>query len=206
MRKYLCLIVLALGVGLGLLLTGGGEPAQPRQLLSTPSPPRGCRVLLNGYAPEEWNGGFGHYDLSFLAPEGEAIRYRLGDQYVECSELTLSYGPMGGDNSPARVNLYPQPREDHIPRERLVVYDGLRMADFHTFMGWFSGEFAVYNRTAEQHHVFCVTDESYAVYSLAGEKTCLTAALHILGQLPGAHDERRNPCAALVERLEMSLR
>lgn len=201
MKKWICLTVLALGIGI-LLLFPNGEEAEKD--LHAPAPQL-CRVLLNVYAPEDWNGGFGHYDLSFLAPEGMAFRCRLREAYLEGSELTLSYGPTAGDNSPARVNLYPRTRSDHIPRERLVVYEELHMEDFHGFIRWFAGEFADYERTAERHHVFRVMDESFAVYSLAEEKNCLSAALHMLAQLPGVYDRERNPCAGVVDRLERGM-
>ncbi len=201
MKKWICLIMLVLGSGILLLFPISEED---EEAMHAPAPQL-CRVLLNVYAPEDWNGGFGHYDLSFLAPDGMAFRCRLREMYLEGSEITLSYGPTAGDNSPARVNLYPRTRSDHIPRERLVVYERLRMEDFYGFIRWFTGEFAVYDRTAERHHVFRVMDENYAVYSLAEEKNCMSAALHMLSQLPGVRDGQRNPCAGIVERLEMSL-
>lgn len=202
-KRCFFLVLLALGIGVALL-PKGAEPPKP-QPTATPAPP-GCRVLLNGYAPDEWNGGYGHYDLSFLAPEGMVLKCRLREISVEGSELTLSYGPTGGDASPARVNLYVGTRSDHIPRERLVVYDGLSLADYCAFMEWFDGEFAAYDRMEAGHLVLRVLDADYATYSLREERNCLSAALHMLRQVPGVHDGRRNSCAALVERLEMSLK
>ena len=205
MRIRIC--ILTLGIALialiPLLLPGQALPESLHPMAT--HAPQGCRILLNGYAPDEWNGGYGHYDLSFIAPESVPLQYGLGELFLECSELTLSYGPTDGDASPARVNLYPRTRSDHIPAHRLVVYDDLPMEAFHAFMDWFAGEFAAWDRTADGYLVFRVMDEAYDTYSLYGGRNCLSTALYMLDRVPGVHEEHRNPCAALVERLQMSL-
>ena len=167
----------------------------------TPDAQPGYMVLLNLYEPDEWNGGYGHYDLSIIAPGGGSFQCRLGEGSAVCSEITLSYGATDGDLSPARVHLYTGARSDHLPSERLKIYERLSLEAFNAFMVWFTGEFSEYAREADDCHVFKVQEEGYVVYSLAENKNCLSAAIHMALAMPGIRDEQVNSCAALVERL-----
>lgn len=199
--------LLALAIAMVLAMTP--SPAQEMPLgtvQATHSEQPGYTVMLNCYAPEDWNGGYGHYDLSFFAPPGNAFRCILGETSALCSEITLSYGAMDGDLSPARVHLYTAERSDHLPEERMIIYDGLNPADFNAFMAWFMHDFAEYAKEADDHHVFSVLEDEYAIYSLEENRTCLTAAIRMALAIPGVKDGERNPCAGLAERLVMGMK
>ena len=201
-RLCLCALVIAMALLALLLSENGGEPKDIQEVeLEEP----GYTVMLNRYAPEDWNGGYGHYDLSFIAPPNIRFGCKLGEKYAACKEITLSYGATDGDLSPARVHLYTKARSDHLPEESLMIYDGLQPADFNAFMAWFMHDFSLYSKEKGECFEFTVVDESYAVYSLEANKNCLTAAVHMTLKLPGIRDAQINPCAGLVERLVMGM-
>lgn len=164
----------------------------------------GISVVLNEYAPEKWNGGYGHYDLTFDARDDERFICRLNGERVECGEITLSYGATEGDESPARVHLYTDARTDHRPAGRMTVYESLSYEDFNDFMCWFMGYFARYERMDDDGvYVFRVDEDAFEYYSLTGEKNCITAAMRMLEELPGIADVGKNDRAGTMEQLEM---
>lgn len=205
MKKWIWLLALAIGLCCtSMLLAEEDAPLEPLQPMAT-ARPEGYSVVLNEYPPEAWNGGYGHYDLTFSGPENQSFRCHMGGISVECKTITLSYGPTDGDNSPARVFLYPQERSEHVPSSRLTLYRNLALEDFNSFMMWFMNTFASYSKAGEQHHVFRVVDDAYATYSLSEARNCLSAALYMVNAIPGAKDTEKNPCAALIEQLETSM-
>lgn len=203
--KRLCLFVLIFGIAcLWPLLFAEDKPGLTAAQLLQPGQP-GYTVTLNRYAPEDWNGGYGHYDLSFIAPPNQMIRCKLGEEQLDCKEITLSYGATDGDLSPARVHLYTGARSDHLPVERLTIHDSLQPEDFNAFMAWFTHDFSLYAQDRKDCYEFSVTDENYAVYSLQDKRNCLTAAIHMALKIPGIRDAQLNPHAGLVERLMMGM-
>ena len=205
MLKRLCLCALVIAMALlALFLSGNGRGTKDIQEMELEE--SGYTVTLNRYAPGDWNGGYGHYDLSFIAPPNVRFRCKLGEKYAACKEITLSYGALDGDLSPARVHLYTAARSDHLPEERLMLYDGLNPADFNAFMTWFMHDFCLYSKEADDRHVFTVLEDEYASYSLEENRNCLTAAIRMALAIPGIRDAQVNPCAGLVERLVMGMK
>lgn len=199
MRKRLMLLiaVLVLAAAAVMFLT------QPRISVKLPEgadPQQEFAVVVNEYAPADWNHGYGHYDLSIGSAQGFVCVF--GGEQVECRSITLSYGPTTGDDSPARVNLYVNEREDHVPSRRLEVYDGLHIEDFGAFVRWFSQKFAKFDGSNSDSYRFLVREGDFAVYSISDKCNCASAALYILDALPGVHDEARNPCCDTIPKLE----
>ncbi|MBQ8506577.1 MAG: hypothetical protein IJ466_04005 [Clostridia bacterium] len=205
MRKYWIFILSALFVV--AVVSAGWYAARPKSAVVQVEAAEDMdemefTVVLNEYAPAKWNHGYGHYDLTIAARQGETFICKLGSSRVECGEITLSYGPLNGDDSPARVHLYTGQRTDHAPQERLVVYEGLDFADFNAFMRWFMGKFARYEGNDGEYHVFHVRDKEFGLYSIAVGNHCISATMRMIDALPGAADPERNGRAAMVDRLE----
>ena len=156
-------------------------------------------VLLNEYAPAKWNHGYGHYDLTIVSEEGFACR--LGGKWVECRAVMLSYGPIEGDESPARVHFYTDIRRDHAPERQLMVYQGLSLKDFDAFMRWLTGSFAKYDSSEWDFHLLRVKEKDFDRYSVSRKKNCASGALRLIEELPGIDDPERNGNAGGMEKL-----
>lgn len=172
----------------------------PKNLVRSESAEPRFDVVLNEYAPAEWNQGYGHYDLTIVSDAD--FDCRIGGKWVECRLVTLSYGPIEGDESPARVHFYTDIRTDHAPDRQLVVYEGLSLKDFNAFMRWFEGSFARYDSMGWDFHIFRVKEKDFAIYSVAWKKNCASGALRLMDELPGIDDPGRNKSAGAIEKLE----
>lgn len=195
-RWFVLAAVLALGAVLALLM-------QPRATVKLPKgadPRQEFTVVVNEYAPADWNHGYGHYDLSIGAEPG--FLCVVDGEERSCQSITLSYGPTAGDDSPARVNLFVDEREDYAPSRRLKVYEGLSFDDFSAFVRWLSGEFARYDAENSDSYRFLVRERDFAVYSVSDRRNCASALLRMLEALPGVHDEARNPSCGAIPKLE----
>lgn len=176
---------------------------QPRTSVKLPKgadPWQEFTVVVNEYAPADWNHGYGHYDLSIGAEPG--FLCVVGGEERSCQSITLSYGPTAGDDSPARVNLFVDEREDYAPSRRLKVYDGLSFDDFSGFVRWLSRRFAKLDGANTDSYRFLVRERDFAVYSVSDRRNCASALLRMLDALPGARDEVRNPSCDTIPKLE----
>lgn len=144
----------------------------------------GTAVVLNQYAADDWNMGYGHWDISIVR-KGEPMVFRLDGIEMKCAEITISYGPTNGDESPARLEIYPGGRKDRVPDKREVVAVGVSEDEIAGFLEWVSGDFANLQSYDVGRKTFSclVQDGEFGIYSIEGERNCLTAAHRLLNEM-----------------------
>ena len=153
-------------------------------------------VLLNVYTDKDYGNDYGHYDITILSSaEGENIEYSFMGVQKSTSRMTISYGPGGAiDKEKGEYvgmlsffegdNLVIESKLDKV--SQYVINDDLSQEELDSFLQWISesfidlGTMESFKKNECKGYRYKVTDNRFAVYCIANNSYCGSAAGRLL--------------------------